>query len=214
MNFSLFAETFVFLVIIVSIVGFLARREYRKDSVRIAKHLGLKIGFFGGIKGTYRDVDVTIEPGKPIKILLQYPPAHIAPDFMDINLWLLRKGFEMPDDALLNEDGTTRETLEHLENLDPIFDRNFDLWCSPAEFGQQTFSREQKLGSRLAKSALQHIEVNWLFPGLCCLTNLSIREVDATKLQHNLDLIVDLGAHITSEADTYLNRSSTKIPTA
>jgi hypothetical protein len=212
MDITLVILLIVIVAVLVSMVGFFARLAYRKDTRRLAKQLNLKIGFFGGITGTYRDYDVTIEPGTPLRILVHYRPPYVSPQIMDINLWLLRKGLPLPWDAPTSPDDPEPSPSEKLSGLDPIFDRQFEIWSRPPDFGQQAFKQQQKIGSRLAKSNLQHIEVNWLFTGLSCLTDLRVRGLEADILQRNLDLAIDLAELIQQESTEYLMTHPTGMP--
>lgn len=212
MDITLVIAVIVVVALVVSIVGFLARQAYRHDSRRVASQLGLRIGFFGAITGSYRGYDVTIEPGTPIRILVHYRPPYVSPQIMDINLWLLRKGLPLPWDAPTQPNDPEPASSEKLGVLEPIFDRQFEIWSRPPAFGEQAFKHQQKIGSRLAKSNLQHIEVNWLFTGLSCLTDLQVRGVDGEQLRRNLDLAVDLAQLIKQETIDYLMHDPTSMP--
>lgn len=204
MDLTLIILLVIVIAVLVSIAGFFARMAYRQDSRRVAHALDLRIGFFGGITGTYRGYDVTIEPGTPIRILVHYRPPYFSPEIMDVNLWLLRKGLPLPWDAPTSPNDPEPSPSEKLVMLDPIFDREFEIWSRPPDFGQQAFKQQQKIGSRVAKSNLQHIEVNWLFTGLSCLTDLQVHGVDADVLRRNLDLAIDLAQLIKQETTEYL----------
>ncbi|RMG77323.1 MAG: hypothetical protein D6711_01870 [Chloroflexi bacterium] len=202
MNWTLIAELTAALMVIMAVAGYMARRLYRHDSNRIAQHLNLKIGFFGQLRGIYNGIEITIEPRNPIKIMVRYKPTQVDPAVMDVNMWLLRKGLPLPADATTSQ--TPNQRPQHVEELDTIFDHAFDVWSQPTDFAQRVFTHQQKLGSRLAKSNLQQIELNWLFPGLSCYTDLGIRNVDLKTLQRNVDLVVELAELLRTQVNDYL----------
>lgn len=202
MDWMLLAEIIAVLLVLTAIAGFVARQLYRYDSNRIASHLNLKISFFGRVRGEYKHCDLTIEPRNPIKIMVRYRPTEVSPAIMDVNMWLLRKGMPLPADATAADNPTQHP--QHVASLDPIFDRSLDVWSHPPELATLVFANKQKLGSRIAKSNLQQIELNWLFPGLSCFTDLGVKGVDVNQLQRNVDLVVEVAELIRNEANGFL----------
>lgn len=207
MDVTTIIQIFVVIGGLVLLAGFTARQAYRADSRRLARELNLRIGFFGGLSGEVDGMDFTIEPGTPLKINIYYRPPHVSAHIIDINLWFLRKGLPVPWDTTHSEDNSNNaepQPSEKLDDLANIFDYEFEVWSRPAEFGDLAFWQQQKLGSRVAKSNLQVIEVNWLFPGLSCLTDLSMRDIDAAVVQRNIDIAIELAQRIEREAGDYL----------
>lgn len=211
MDWMLVAEIAVIAVLLTSLAGYGARRLYRPDSNRIAQHLNLRISFFGRVRGVYQDTEISIEPRNPIIITIRYKPTQVSPAIMDVNMWLLRKGMPLPADAASADDARRPHKVD---DLDAIFDRTFDVWSRPADFAHAVFAQKQKLGSRLAKSNLQQIELNWLFPGISCYTDLGIRGVDVKQLQRNVDLAVELATLFRTQSGTYLQASAHADPVA
>lgn len=202
MDWMLVAQLTILFALLTAVAGFLARRLYRHDSNRIAQHLNLKISFFGRVRGLYHDTDVTIEPRNPIKIMVRYKPTQVSPAIMDVNMWLLRKGLPLPADATPALDSGRHP--QKVTELDAIFDRTIDVWSHPADFAHSVFAQKQKLGSRVAKSNLAQIELNWLFPGISCHTDLDVRDIDVKLLQRNVDLVVELAELFRTQSNAYL----------
>lgn len=207
MDWTLVAQLTLLFVLFTVVAGFFARRLYRHDSNRIAQHLNLKISFFGRVRGLYQNTEITIEPRNPIKIMVRYKPTQVSPAIMDVNMWLLRKGLPLPADASPAFDSSRNP--QKVTDLDAIFDRTIDVWSHPAELAHAVFAHKQKLGSRVAKSNLAQIELNWLFPGISCHTDLDVRGVDVKLLQRNLDLVVELAELFRIQSNAYLTTTET-----